>query len=164
MNSSTQQLMNKMLKELKIRIKNPSEIESKLIDLGASFSREERFTDTYFNQPDRHVLKLATTDVETNLIKLEAVDGRFEIISRQKIHDISSAKKEFSEKYGIRKVLTGRRRFFDWEDLKITICFIDEVGEFLVLTGENPTDEFFTQKLGLKNPEYIKVSFDKLTN
>lgn len=153
-----------MLQELKIRISNYQEVEERLKKLGALFITESDFIDTYFNQSRDEVLKITTTENNSLLINLNSVNGKFGIVSKQSIENVDKLKKELSDKYGIRAVLQGKRRRFKLEDLEITINFIDEVGEFLILTGENPTEDFIVDKLGIKNPEYIRVSFDELKN
>lgn len=151
-----------MAQELKIRISNHKEVAKKLEELGATFVGEENFTDTYFTQPKGVVLKISTTSNRSSVLNLNSVDGKFEIISNEKIENIENAKKELSKKYGIKATLKGKRRFYMLNDLKITIYLIENLGEFLILTGANPAEEFITKNLGIKNPNYVKVSFDEL--
>ena len=151
-----------MTQELKIRINNLAEIENRLKELGAIFVKEEPFVDTYFIQPPGSVLKIVTAEHSSNLITLESKDGKFRVINKTFIDNVEREKAELSSEFGIKSVLQGKRMYFELEDLKITINLIDEIGEFLILTGENPTEEFITEKLGIKNPEFIKVSFDEL--
>ncbi len=151
-----------MTQELKIRINNLATVESKLKELGAIFVKEEPFIDTYFNQPPGSILKIVTVEHFSNLIKLESQDGKFRVISKTFIEDVETEKTQLSKEFGIKSVLQGKRIYFELEDLKITISLIDEVGQFIILTGENPSEDFVTEKLGIKNPEYIRVSFDEL--
>jgi adenylate cyclase class IV len=154
---------NKMVQELKIRINNLATVENKLKELGAIFVKEEPFVDTYFNQPPGLVLKIVTVEHFSNLIKLESTDGKFRIVSKTLVENAEQEKAELSAEFGIKSVLQGKRMFFELEDLKISISLIDELGQFLILTSENPTEDFISEKLGIKNPEYIRVSFDELT-
>ncbi|HUQ84782.1 MAG TPA: hypothetical protein VM077_00515 [Candidatus Limnocylindrales bacterium] len=151
-----------MTQELKIRINNLATIENKLKELGALFVKEEPFIDTYFNQPAGSVLKIVTVEHFSNLIKLESQDGRFRVISKTFIENVENEKRELTAELGIKSVLQGKRIYFELEDLKITIGLINELGQFLILTGTNPSENFITEKLGIKNPEYIRVSFDEL--
>lgn len=151
-----------MTQELKIRINNLATIENRLKELGAIFVKEEPFIDTYFNQPAGSVLKIVTAEHFSNLIKLEHQDGKFRVISKTFIENVERKKAELSKEFGIKSVLQGKRIYFELEDLKITISLIDEVGQFLILTGTNPSEDFITEKLGIKNPEYIRISFDGL--
>jgi hypothetical protein len=73
-------------------------------------------------------------------------------------------KNDLTNKYGIKRILKGRCRNFQLDEFMITLNFIEAVGEFLILIGENPTEKFITEKLGIKNPEYIRVSFDELAS
>lgn len=153
-----------MSQELKIRISNYKDIEKKLNKLDAEFAGEENFTDTYFNRPKGVVFKISANDRGSNLLHLKSVEGKFEIISSEKIENVDKAKNELISKYGIKTVLKGKRKYFQLNDLKITINLIDDLGEFLILTGENPTEDFIIKTLKIKNPQYVKVSFDELRN
>jgi hypothetical protein len=113
--------------------------------------------------PPGLVLKIVTVEHFSNLIKLESTDGKFRIVSKTLVENVEQEKAELSAEFGIKSVLQGKRMFFELEDLKITISLIDELGQFLILTSENPTEDFITEKLGINNPEYIRVSFDELT-
>jgi adenylate cyclase class IV len=133
------------MQELKIRLPNSQEIEEKLKVLGTEFVAETHFVDTYFKQIPGHVLKLGTNNHGSQLIQLELANGKFKVISKQNIADAESQKKELSDKYGIKTVLQGKRRLYKLGDLELLLNFIDEVGQFLILTGENPTEEFITE-------------------
>lgn len=153
-----------MTQELKIRIQNLAAVENKLKELGTIFIKEEPFIDTYFNQPPGSVLKIVTAEHFSNLIKLESQDGKFRVISKTFIENVERAKTELSSEFGIKSVLQGKRMYYQLEDLKITISLINDVGQFLILTGANPSENFFTEKLGIKDPDYIRVSFDELNH
>lgn len=150
------------MRELKIKISDCKKLEKKLKELDATFAGEENFTDTYFNQPEGIVFKISTNSKGSTLLNLKSIEGKFEIVSSEKLEDVEKAKTELVAKYGIKTVLKGIRRYYTLEDLKLTINLIDNIGDFLILTDENPDKEFITKKLDIKNPEYIKVSFDEL--
>ncbi len=150
------------MQELKIKITTSQEIEEKLNNVGATFVGEEIFTDTYFNQPQGEVLKLANINEGYFLIALKAVDGKFDMIKNQAIENADPVKIELANEYGIKCILSGKRRIFQLESYKIILNHIDNVGEFLILTGINPTPDFIINKIGVQNPEYINVAFDEL--
>lgn len=151
-----------MPQELKVRLEKPEEIEAKLKELSTVFIEEAEFADTYFNRPAGEVLKITEDEEGTSLMALQAEDGKFRITKKESIQDIVEAKNELSAKYGIKHILKGRRKYFSLADFKITLNLIEDVGNFLIVTGENPTKEFVEGKLEIKNPEYITVSFDNL--
>lgn len=151
-----------MLQELKVRLKESEEVETRLKELGAVSERETEFTDTYFNQPAGEVLKITEDEEGVSLMALQAEDGKFQITKKESIQNVEEVRKEFSSKYGVRRTLKGQRKYFSLADFKITLNFIEGLGNFLVLTGDHPTKEFIEEKLGVKNPEYITVSFDQL--
>jgi adenylate cyclase class IV len=66
------------------------------------------------------------------------------------------------EIYGIKHTLQGNRTIYQLNDFKIILNYMDNIGDFLILTGKKPTEEFVTENLGINNPEYIRVSFDEI--
>lgn len=151
-----------MVEELKIRIQNYKKVESKLIKLGVKFSEEINVIDVYFKQPAGEVLKITEDDKGNFLVNLKSKNGKFQIMKYEKIDDVEKVKEELIEKFGIKCILRKKRRFFDFENYKININLIEDVGEFLIIEGENLTPEIITGKLKIKNPEFITVSFDEL--
>lgn len=151
-----------MPQELKIRLEKPDEVLTRLETLGAVPEGETEFTDTYFNQPPHEVLKITESDGGISLVALHAEDGKFRITKKEAIEDLEKIKNELSSKYGVKRILKGRRQYFSFIDFKITFNFIDGLGNFLILTGNNPNKEFIEDTLGIKDPEYITVSFDNL--
>ncbi|HVA96833.1 MAG TPA: hypothetical protein VND99_04210 [Candidatus Acidoferrales bacterium] len=154
-----------MARELKIRFSDFKTIEEKLKPLGADFIEEQSFIDTYFNQPPGHVLKLAKVNDTYFIQALFAIDGTFDVGEKQRINKeiVEEKGKELTQEFGVKKILKGTRKIFQLDMYKITFNHIDDVGDFLILTGANPTEEFFTERLGIKDPEYIRVSFDELS-
>ena len=151
-----------MIEELKVRIHDYKKVEENLKRLGAKFSEEIDVVDTYFNPPKGEVLKITEDDKGDFLVNLKSKDGKFEIVKYEKIDNVEEVKKELSEKFGVKCVLKKKRRFWYLEDFMININLIEDVGEFLIVECENPTPEIITEKLGIKNPEFITVSFDEL--
>lgn len=155
-------IYNFFMQELKVRISSPQEIEDKLKKLGAVFQSETFFVDIYFKQPSGKVLKISDGKEGPFLFVIEKRGDNFEIVKREKVENVEELREELSVKHGVKKVLRGILRFFSLNDYKITIDVIDNVGNFLIVTGENPTKDFVEKKLGIQNPEYITVSFDDL--
>jgi adenylate cyclase class IV len=151
-----------MPEELKIRIKNHKEIEEQLKSFGAKFTAELNVTDTYFNQPSGEVLKITEDERGYSLVNLKSKDGKFEIVKYEKVENIDKIKKELTEKYEVKCVLKKKRRFFDFQDYKININIIEDLGEFLIVEGENLTEKIITDKLKIDNPEFVKVPFSDL--
>lgn len=147
-----------MLEELKIRIHNYKKMEEKLKQLGAKFTEEINVVDTYFNSPKGEVLKITEDDKGDFLVNLKSKDGKFEIVKYEKIDNIEKLKKELTRKFGVKCVLKKKRRFWYLGDFMININLIEDVGEFLIVEGENLSTEFITEKLEIENPEFITVS------
>ena len=153
-----------MTEELKIRIRDYEKVEENLIKLGAKFTEEINVVDTYFKQPKGEVLKITEDDKGNFLVNLKSKNGKFEIIRYDRIDNVGGMKEELTEKFGVKCVLKKKRRFFDFGEYMININLIEGVGEFLILEGENLTSYIITDKLEIKNPEFITVSFDELKN
>ncbi|NIO44743.1 MAG: hypothetical protein GTN36_04280 [Candidatus Aenigmarchaeota archaeon] len=150
-----------MSEELKIRIHDYQKIEENLKRLGARFTEEINVVDTYFKQPAGEVLKITEDDRGNFLVNLKLKEGKFQILKYEKIDDVDGLKKELNDKFGVKCVLKKKRRFFDFEDFVININLIEDVGEFLIVEGEKVSSEVIS-RLGIENPEYIRVSFDEL--
>ncbi len=151
-----------MAQELKVRITDYKSVEEKLKNLGAVFLEEKTFVDTYFKQPKGHVMKIDEENRTAFLIEFRENDGKFDLARKESLKDHKKAKQELLSQYGLKRILKGRRKNYRLDDFTITLNLIDNVGEFLIVTGENPTKKFITQRLTIGNPEYITVSFDEL--
>ena len=151
-----------MAEELKIRIRDYNKVEDNLIKLGAKFSGEIDVVDTYFKQPAGEVLKITEDDRGNFLVNLKSRNGKFEIVKYEEIDDVQKVKDDLTKKFGIKCVLKKKRRFFDFENYKININLIEDIGEFLIAEGENLAPEIITGKLKIENPEFVTVSFDEL--
>lgn len=151
-----------MAEELKIRIHDYKKIEDKLKILGAEFTEEISVVDTYFKQPAGEVLKITKDDRGDFLVNLRSRKGKFEILRYERIDDVKKLKKELTCKFGVKCVLKKKRRFWNFENFIININLIEDVGEFLIVEGEKLKPEIITEKLGIKKPEFITVSFDEL--
>ncbi len=151
-----------MAEELKIRIRDYKKVEEELIKLGAKFSEEIDVVDTYFKQPVGEVLKITEDDRGNFLVNLKSKNGKFEIVKYEPIDNVQKTKDDLTKKFGIKCILKKKRRFFDFENYKININLIEDVGEFLIVEGENLAPEIITEKLKIKNPEFVTVSFDEL--
>ena len=149
--------------ELKIKLNDPQAIESKIQSLGGFFTGETEFTDTYFNQPGDDVFKVSDTKDGYKLIQLHKTpEGKFEFTKNNTIENANEVIAEMTGEYGVKCVLTGRRKIFSLDNFTVTINHINERGDFLIVTGENPTEDFIVNKLGIQNPEYVKEAFDQL--
>ncbi len=151
-----------MAEELKIRIRDYKKVEKNLIKLGAKFSEEIDVVDTYFKQPTGKVLKITEDNRGNFLVNLKSENGKFKIVKYEPIDNVDRVKSELTKKFSVKCVLKKKRRFFDFENYKININLIEDVGKFLIVEGENLAPEIITEKLKIKNPEFVTVSFDDL--
>lgn len=151
-----------MKQELKIRIHNYKELERKLQGLGAKSVFETYFVDTYFTAPQGEVLKIVESAKGARLVRFSANQGKFDIVSREKVENPNEKIAELKAQYGIDKVLEGLRKGYLYKDFEITFNIIDDLGEFLIVVADDGQDTFIKNELGIENPEYITASFNRL--
>jgi adenylate cyclase class IV len=153
-----------MVEELKIQIYDYKKIEANLKRLGWKFSEEINVTDTYFNSPKSEVLKITEDDKGNFLVNLKSKNGKFQIVKYEKTDNVQEMKKELSNRFGVKCILKKIRRFWhkEKENYTININLIEDVGEFLIVEGEGLTRDIITEKLQIKNPKFITISFDEL--
>lgn len=151
-----------MIQEIKIRIYDVQEVEQRLLQNGAKIIDQTYFIDTYFHQPKGKVLKIVEKKSGEFINIFQTVDGKFEVVKDEKIENVEKLKKELAVQHDIKRTMEGSRKFFQFKNHQIIFNLIDDVGNFIIVTGENPSKEFVEKELGIKNPEYITVSFDEL--
>lgn len=151
-----------MSQELKVCIHHVQILEKKLQRIGATLTDETYFIDTYFCQEPGRVLKIVEKKSGFFLNIFQAIDGKFKVIKDESITNPHQLKSQFSSQFGIRRILKGKRKFFQFQGYTIILNLIENVGDFLIITGENPSKDFVEKKLDIKNPEYITVSFDEI--
>lgn len=147
--------------ELKIRIESYEDAREKLERSGANLTKELTVRDTYFKQPGNKVLKITEDNTGDYLVELEPEDGGFQIRRYEEINDAESRKQELESEYGIYCILEKQRIFYELGSYTFNFNLIDEVGDFLVVEGEDISEEIFEQ-IGFENPEFVRVPFSQL--
>lgn len=151
-----------MKTELKVRVEDWRRVEAALLERGATFREERKIVDTYFNQPVPHeVYKIQQDERGHWLVNLKPRDGKFDIAKFEKIADPDALHAELEERFGVMSVLRKRCRFYDWGDYVADLNLIEGVGDFLVLTGDEPGPEML-EELGVDDPEFVTVPFNEL--
>ncbi len=151
-----------MKKELKIRIADYKEVEKLLEQAGAKFIKQDTSTYTYFTQPAGKVLKITQNNEGSFKTVIERSGDQFNIIENSALDDPKELLEEYSKEHGIKKAMSNIRRFFEYKDLIITTNQFKDIGQFLILEGDNPKLSFITEVLGIKNAQVITKSFDDL--
>ncbi|OGI95454.1 hypothetical protein A2917_02755 [Candidatus Nomurabacteria bacterium RIFCSPLOWO2_01_FULL_42_17] len=151
-----------MIQEIKARIYNVQEVEQRLLKNGAKITDQTYFIDTYFHQPEGKVLKIVEKKKGAFINIFQAAHGKFQVVKDERIDNIEKLKKELVAQYGIKRIMKGSRKFFQFQNYQIIFNLIDDVGNFIIVTGENPSKEFVEKELGIEKPEYITVSFDEM--
>src|SRR2546430_1695025 len=120
-----------MAQELKVHIADAKALEEKLRSLDATFVEETDFSDTYFTQPEGEVFKISEDNNGYFLMQLKKTpEGRFEILKNNKIEHADQVIAEMTNEYGVKVILTGKRKIFSFNDFKITINLINNRGAF----------------------------------
>lgn len=151
-----------MLEELKMRIQDYKSVEKHLTKLGAKFSHEVYCIDTHFKTPTNQVIKIENDPSGNYFIELKLKNGKFQILKNEKIENIKKIKEELTKEYEIKRVIPKQRRFFHFKNYQIQVCIVENLGEFLIIEGENLAPEVIIKELKIKNPEFVTVSFDQL--
>jgi len=149
------------MEERKIRITNIEEAEKKLLSAGAIFQNEMEASDTYYKQPEGHVLKVTENDYGKFLIQLVQKGGKFEVTRHEKIEKPRELKNALKERYGRDIILDKKRRRFEWKEYNLGIYIIEDVGDFLIVKGEVVQDSLFAE-LGFDEPEFVEFPFSEL--
>jgi len=151
-----------MARELKIWLDDESHITGKLKSLGAVFEGITDTVHTYFNQPDGQVLKLVDSGSRTTLDRLKRQGKQFVFAGKEPVADRARMLQELTDEYGVKAVLIMHARSYRLHDYEVALYDIQDVGKFLILTGEDPTIELLDKWFGLKSPKIVTVSFDNL--
>ena len=151
-----------MSEEIKIRIQNHKQIEQHLLALGFTFDKELNATDTYFLQPPRKVLKITEDERGIFLVKIVKKKGTFVIEEYSLLKNVRIEKENLEKTFGIKCILKKKRRFFLFNNLSININLIENLGEFLIIQGNNLNKDEIMKRLNILNPKFITVSFDEL--
>jgi adenylate cyclase class IV len=151
-----------MAEELKVRVLDWRAAEAQLLANGATFREERKIVDTYFNQPVKHeVLKIQEDGRGHWLVHLTPHEGKFKIVTFDPIADPAAKHVELTERFGIMSVLRKRCRFYDWGTYFLDFNLIEEFGDFLVITGDAPTEQML-RDLRIDIAERITVPFNEL--
>ena len=152
-----------MTQELKLRLVNTEALLSKLHALGATHTKDATYEYTYFNQQQGNILKLTKKgDTGTFKTVIKPNGQQFIIDSSDRLADPEQVRQELTAQYGVKKQLVNHRRFYSYEDYKISINDIEQLGTFLIIEGVDPQLTFATNVLGIQNPDVITESFDNV--
>ncbi len=151
-----------MTEELKFRIENASELERKVVNLGARFVNEVSSNEIYFNQPPGKVLKIKQSQQGNFLIVLKKKENTFQYIKEEKLEAMEEIKRELENKYGIHCVQKKTIRYFRFKDYQLDLIAIEDLGNFFVIEGKKISQNVISEIFGTSVPENITVPFDQL--
>ena len=151
-----------MTKELKIWLDDEQQIVTRVQSLGGSYKGESTSIHTYFNQPEGQVLKLVETNGRVTLDTLQRKGEQFIMVSQEPIVDSSTLSQELTNKHGIKTKLIMHAKSYQLEDYEVSLYDIENVGKFLILTGDNPTVALLDKWFEMSSPKLVTASFDNL--
>jgi len=151
-----------MAEEVKIKISDYRDFERKLIKNGAVFLDEIKVKDTYFHQPAGRVLKITEDDKGDFLVELKEKNGKFNILKYNRLKNSDNTKKRLERKYGVKCILRKKRRFWEYKGLFLNINIFPDIGSYIIAEGKNIQKNKVASILGIKNPQYITISFDNI--
>lgn len=151
-----------MTRELKIKLDDQEKIVSQLSTLGAQYAGQSTSVHTYFNQPDGLVLKLVEMDGKMTLDRLKREGEQFVFVDVTAVSDKAKMLQELTDQYGLKRKLIMHAKSYGLKNYDVSLYSIDNVGHFLILTGDNPTTDVLYKWFGIDSPEIITVSFDNL--
>ena len=151
-----------MSQELKIRMPSKSEILTRLKAIGATFEDTVDTEHTYFNQNGGKVLKIVIKDDKPFIHKLHEENGLFVFDSREPIKDLATELEKLEKEFGIKLKQKMHAENYKYKEYTIGLYDVEKLGEFLILEGDNPTEEQLEDWLGIQNPEIITKSFSDI--
>lgn len=150
------------MKELKIRV--DGELRgwlSELSKLGPQI-KDVHVEDYYFDTKGRDVLKISRKETGDFLVRFKYKNGKFMLQPQEKITDFEDKLRELYKKHGLKKIIRRHQVVYELDDGTIEIDAIEGLGNFLVLVQDEPSIDWFSKNLNLKNPEQITVPFSDL--
>ncbi|MDI6778708.1 MAG: class IV adenylate cyclase [Bacteroidota bacterium] len=159
--------------ELKAKVNSKDNIKSLLNDLGATFECKMVQVDTYFNV-SKGRLKLREIDKkESQLIYYNRKESTTEMWSNYqivKVDEPGRLKEVLAASNGIRVVMKKFRELYKYENCRIHIDDVEELGSFMELEvihndSESKTKELFDmikEKLSAEIEENINESYSDL--
>lgn len=153
-----------MAREVKIRIDDRRLIEVTLDALGAERGQHLHVTNVYFKQPPGEVLKMSQDETGDFLVQLRAGDGGFELIANEPIADVQATWSDLAKRFGERSRLSKEEISYaiPGKDYSVIVTMIPNVGDFLIIQGEDPTADIALRDFGIVDPVVIDVPFDEL--
>lgn len=149
------------MEQVKIRIYQPWELQSRLKLMGAPLLGTWMERDVYYLQPSGSFLKIKYTKNAAFLVKLRKGKGGFE----KDIKHLESPErkaKELEAKFGIMKQVEKKVRSYSYKGFSIRIQSIPSIGDFLIIENGHGDAKALLRKLGIEKPEYVSLAFSEM--
>lgn len=149
------------MEERKIKVDNLEDTEKKIQEIGARFIQTTESVDTYYKQPKGHVLKIVEDDLGNFLVQMHEKEGKFLITRHEKVEKAKELKNALKDTYGRQNIIDKQHRLYEWNNYKLKINSIENVGDFLIVQGETVPETIF-QEINIEG-EPITIPFSELT-
>lgn len=149
------------MQQVKIRIYQPWELQSRLKLIGAPLLGTWMEKDVYYLQPSGSFLKIKYTKDAAFLVRLRKEKEGFE----REVKYLKSPErkaKELGERFGIMKEVEKKVRSYSYRGFSIRIQSIPSLGDFLVIENGNGDAKALLRKLGIEKPEYVSLAFSEM--
>ena len=159
-----------MVVEIKARIEDVEKVEKDIKGLGGAFVSEVEAVDVYFNSKEGANLKIGIypeghLPESGNFLFLFEHDPiskkfRFKYV---KVRDVDTLRYILDRVLGTKVIIRSKRRFYKLGDVIVLIVFIEGLGNYLCLQGENESVlRGILAKLNIGEDSLETKSFDML--
>ncbi len=149
------------MEQVKIRIYQPWELQSRLKLMGAPLLGTWMEKDVYYLQPSGSFLKIKYTKNAAFLVKLRKEGEGFGKEIRL-LRDPEHKAKELGEKFGVMKEVEKKVRSYSYRGFSIRIQSIEGLGDFLIIENSHGDAKALLRKLGIEKPEYVSLAFSEM--
>lgn len=167
--------MNWINIEIKASSNSNSQIEEKLLEIGADYKGEDHQIDTYFNVPIGR-LKLREGNIENALIhynRANTLTPKTSDITYYKPQESKALKQTLTAGLGVKVVVDKKRKIFFIDNVKFHLDIVKSLGTFVEIEAIDKNGEIGKEKLqkqcqyymdlfGIKTMDLIAVSYSDL--
>ncbi len=159
--------------EIKAKVEDVSVSEKIAIEIGARFNADFVQVDTYFDIPDARLKMREFGDDRAELIfyqRIETSERRWSDYEVVQVCEPEKLKNLLAKIFGIKVVVEKRRKVYLYENARIHFDKVNGLGDFIefevIFNGDEKQAEelmeFLIGKFGLKQENFIKVSYSDL--
>ena len=138
--------------EIKARIKDPELVEMQLVQVGAVFHGTDFQKDIYY-QVNKGRLKLRKGNIENSLIYYERAnqkEAKSSFFELTRLPANTNIEQVLAKVLEVKVIVEKKRKIFYWDNLKIHIDFLKELGHFVEIEARDMDGRFTENELQLQ--------------